>query len=189
MSYGPWWRNWRAVSERIYVFVIGHLIESFFFLKLIHAGLSIDASQTYKPLQSSESKVLLSDLLRAKDSEEYGQHLRRWVFISLEYAHFTHSSLVDMLFPLFQVSRIAGEFGTWIKKLWKKIKRLIIVSASMFVLVTKYIVLYYRYNKVSTEMFHCRLDFSWPCTVDRTLQVPLLLYCFVGLLTGLQGSQ
>lgn len=132
---------------------------------------------------------LLSDLLRAKDSEEYGQHLRRWVFISLEYAHFTHSSLVDMLFPLFQVSRIAGEFGTWIKKLWKKIKRLIIVSASMFVLVTKYIVLYYRYNKVSTEMFHCRLDFSWPCTVDRTLQVPLLLYCFVGLLTGLQGSQ
>ena len=37
----------------------------------------MDAPQFYKPLQSSESKVLLNDLLGAKDSEEYGQHLRR----------------------------------------------------------------------------------------------------------------
>jgi len=72
MPYGPRWRNWRAVS--IPPFTIGAPLK---FLKLMHAGLSIDASQTYKTLQSLESKVLLNDLLGAKNSEEYTQHLRR----------------------------------------------------------------------------------------------------------------
>lgn len=43
----------------------------------MHAGLSIDASQDYKALQSLESKVLLSDLLDAKNSEQYELHVRR----------------------------------------------------------------------------------------------------------------
>ncbi|KAF9454479.1 cytochrome P450 [Macrolepiota fuliginosa MF-IS2] len=57
MPYGPRWRNWRA---------------------LMHAGLSIEASQDYKPLQSLESKVLLGDLLDAKCSEQYALHVRRY---------------------------------------------------------------------------------------------------------------
>jgi len=72
MPYGPRWRNWRAVSVPPFT-----NSTSLKFLKLMHAGLSIDASQTYKTLQSLESKVLLNDLLGAKDSEEYTQHLRR----------------------------------------------------------------------------------------------------------------
>jgi len=43
----------------------------------MHAGLSIDASQGYRTIQSLESKIFLNDLLDAKDSEEYTQHLRR----------------------------------------------------------------------------------------------------------------
>jgi len=164
-----------------------------FFLKLIHAGLSIDASQSYKSLQSLESKILLKDLLGAKDSEEYGQHLRRWVsfFLIQFHAHLIYIYLwVGMLFLLFRALRMAREFGTWIKKLWKKTRRLIIVSASMFVFVTKCIVLYYRYYQVSNELLYCWWDFSWPWViVDRTLQVPLLLYCFARLLTGLKGPQ
>ncbi|KXN84134.1 Fumitremorgin C synthase [Leucoagaricus sp. SymC.cos] len=57
MPYGPRWRNWRA---------------------LMHAGLSIDASQDYKALQSLEGKILLSDLLDAKDSEQYALRVRRF---------------------------------------------------------------------------------------------------------------
>jgi len=162
MPYGPRWRNWRAVSEHTFIF--GHWAPHWkLFLKLIHAGLSMDASQFYKPLQSSESKVLLNDLLGAKDSEEYGQHLRRWVFENFRRVRASYAHLwLGILFLLFQASRIVGEFGIWIKKLWKKTKRLSIVSASMFVFITKYIVLCHRYNKVSTELLHCRFDFSWP---------------------------
>lgn len=44
----------------------------------MHAGLSIDASQGYRTIQSLESKIFLNDLLDAKDSEGYTQHLRRY---------------------------------------------------------------------------------------------------------------
>ncbi|KAJ3576560.1 hypothetical protein NP233_g352 [Leucocoprinus birnbaumii] len=57
MPYGPRWRNWRA---------------------LMHAGLSIEASQDYKTLQSLEAKILLNDLLDAKNSEQYALHVRRY---------------------------------------------------------------------------------------------------------------
>lgn len=43
----------------------------------MHAGLSIEASQDYKTLQSLESKVLLNNLFDAKNSEEYGLFIRR----------------------------------------------------------------------------------------------------------------
>jgi hypothetical protein len=43
----------------------------------MHAGLSIDASQDYKTLQSLEGKVLLEDLLGAENSEQYSLHVRR----------------------------------------------------------------------------------------------------------------
>jgi hypothetical protein len=45
--------------------------------QLMHAGLSIDASQDYKTLQSLEAKILLNDLLNAKHSEQYELHVRR----------------------------------------------------------------------------------------------------------------
>lgn len=45
----------------------------------MHAGLSVDASQDYKTLQSLESKVLSKDLLYAKNAEEYELRVRRWV--------------------------------------------------------------------------------------------------------------
>jgi len=71
----------------------------------MHAGLSIDASQTYKTLQSLESKVLLNDLLGAKDSEEYTQHLRRWVFkISFQRVAF---SLISQRYAISVVSSFA----------------------------------------------------------------------------------
>ncbi|CAA7271157.1 unnamed protein product [Cyclocybe aegerita] len=57
MPYGTRWRNWRA---------------------LMHAGMSVEASQNYKILQSLESKILLRDLLSASDSVEYSAHLRRF---------------------------------------------------------------------------------------------------------------
>lgn len=47
----------------------------------MHAGLSIEASQDYKTLQSLESKILLNDLLDAKKSEQYALHVRRWVVL------------------------------------------------------------------------------------------------------------
>lgn len=43
----------------------------------MHAGLSVDASQDYKTLQSLESKVLSKDLLYAKNAEEYELRVRR----------------------------------------------------------------------------------------------------------------
>jgi len=43
----------------------------------MHAGMSIEASQKYKKVQSVESTILLKDLLEEKDPELYSSHLRR----------------------------------------------------------------------------------------------------------------
>ncbi|TFK34081.1 cytochrome P450 [Crucibulum laeve] len=57
MPYGKPWRNWRS---------------------LMQAGMSVDASKTYEILQSIESKILLRDLLHAKDVGDYLRHIRRF---------------------------------------------------------------------------------------------------------------
>ncbi|KAF8967353.1 cytochrome P450 [Flammula alnicola] len=45
---------------------------------LIHAGMSVEAAQNYKPLQSIESKIPLHDFLQEKDRTRYASHLRRF---------------------------------------------------------------------------------------------------------------
>ncbi|KAF8999598.1 cytochrome P450 [Cyathus striatus] len=58
MQYGQRWRNWRS---------------------LMHAGMSIEASNTYKTLQDIESRILLREILGCKDSTEYYNSIRRYV--------------------------------------------------------------------------------------------------------------
>ncbi|KAJ3516999.1 hypothetical protein NLJ89_g781 [Agrocybe chaxingu] len=58
MPYGQRWRNWRL---------------------LMNTGMGVEASQGYKPLQDSESKIMLRDLLNAKSSSERSSFVRRFV--------------------------------------------------------------------------------------------------------------
>ncbi|OTA99412.1 hypothetical protein M426DRAFT_67810 [Hypoxylon sp. CI-4A] len=53
--YGPFWRRWR---------------------KLLHSGFMQRQSETYRPIQSLESKVLMHDLL--KTPERFRKHLERY---------------------------------------------------------------------------------------------------------------
>jgi len=53
--YGPFWRRWR---------------------KLLHSGFMQRRSETYRPLQSLESKVLMNDLLDTP--ADYRRHLERY---------------------------------------------------------------------------------------------------------------
>ncbi|PKS11704.1 hypothetical protein jhhlp_001692 [Lomentospora prolificans] len=53
--YGPFWRRWR---------------------KLLHSGFMQRRSETYRPIQSLESKVLMKDLL--DDPANYRRHLERY---------------------------------------------------------------------------------------------------------------
>ncbi|PPQ91359.1 hypothetical protein CVT25_004126 [Psilocybe cyanescens] len=57
MPYGTRWRNWRS---------------------LMHAGMSIEASNGYKTLQSLESKILLGQLQTESDPRRYASHCRRF---------------------------------------------------------------------------------------------------------------
>ncbi|KAF9481944.1 cytochrome P450 [Pholiota conissans] len=57
MPYGSRWRNWRS---------------------LMHAGMSIEASQNYKALQSIESKILLHDLINEPLQMAYRSHFTRF---------------------------------------------------------------------------------------------------------------
>ncbi|KAF4615654.1 hypothetical protein D9613_012488 [Agrocybe pediades] len=57
MPYGKRWRNWRA---------------------LMQAGLGIESSNNYKPVQTFESAFLLHDLLSEKDYKRNALHLRRY---------------------------------------------------------------------------------------------------------------
>ncbi|KAH9484588.1 Cytochrome P450 monooxygenase 58 [Psilocybe cubensis] len=57
MPYGTRWRNWRSV---------------------MHAGMSVEASNAYKSFQSMESKILIHDLLLASNSRQYSAFLRRF---------------------------------------------------------------------------------------------------------------
>lgn len=79
MPYGTRWRNWRSVSllflSRLYSRSLTTLI-----WQVMHAGMSIEASSAYKPLQSMESKILLHDLLFESDPAQYFAHLRRYVY-------------------------------------------------------------------------------------------------------------
>ena len=54
-QYGPFWRKWR---------------------KLLHGGFMQRRSETYRPIQSLESKVLMRDLLHTP--ERYRKHLERY---------------------------------------------------------------------------------------------------------------
>lgn len=54
-SYGPFWRRWR---------------------KLLHGGFMQKRSETYRPIQSLESKVLMKDLLNRP--EGFRKHLERY---------------------------------------------------------------------------------------------------------------
>ncbi|KXN86037.1 Fumitremorgin C synthase [Leucoagaricus sp. SymC.cos] len=57
MPYGTKWRNWRS---------------------LMHAGLSIEHSKSYMPLQLLESKIFLRDMMTEKDHRMYSLHIRRF---------------------------------------------------------------------------------------------------------------
>ncbi|KAF9002774.1 cytochrome P450 [Cyathus striatus] len=57
MDYGQRWKNWRS---------------------LIHAAMSVEASQGYKPIQCAESGILMKDLLHEKDIKNYATHFRRF---------------------------------------------------------------------------------------------------------------
>lgn len=53
--YGPFWRRWR---------------------KTLHSGFMQRQSETYRPVQSLESKVLMHDLLRTP--QDFRKHLERY---------------------------------------------------------------------------------------------------------------
>jgi len=63
--YSPFWRRWR---------------------KLLHSGFMQRQSETYRPIQSRESKVLMHDLLN--DPQNFREHLERYaasVIITVTY--------------------------------------------------------------------------------------------------------
>ncbi|KAF9442694.1 cytochrome P450 [Macrolepiota fuliginosa MF-IS2] len=57
MPYGPKWRNWRS---------------------LVHSGLSVEASRSYKPLQSLEARIFLRGVMDEHNPDLYPLHVRRF---------------------------------------------------------------------------------------------------------------
>ncbi|KAB5566218.1 cytochrome P450 [Coniochaeta sp. 2T2.1] len=75
--YGPFWRRWR---------------------KLLHSGFMQRQSETYRPVQSLESNVLMHELL--EDPEEFRTHLERYaasVIVSITYGRRVEDVKTDIV--------------------------------------------------------------------------------------------